>query len=47
MKGKILIVDDQLGIRIFLNEVLQKEGYDTYQAANGFQALEMAQEDTA
>jgi two-component system response regulator (stage 0 sporulation protein F) len=45
MKGKILIVDDQLGIRILLNEVLQKEGYDTYQAANGFQALEMAQED--
>lgn len=44
MKGKILIVDDQLGIRILLNEVLQKEGYDTYQAANGFQALEMVQE---
>ena len=45
MKGKILILDDQMGIRILLNEVLQKEGYDTYQAANGFQALEMAQED--
>ena len=26
MAGKILIVDDQFGIRILLNEVLQKEG---------------------
>ncbi|MBT2688660.1 response regulator [Bacillus sp. ISL-47] len=41
MKGKILIVDDQFGIRILLNEVLQKEGYDTYQAANGVQALDI------
>ncbi|MED3549446.1 response regulator [Cytobacillus praedii] len=41
MKGKILIVDDQFGIRILLNEVLQKEGYNTYQAANGIQALEI------
>lgn len=41
MKGKILIVDDQFGIRILLNEVLQKEGYETYQAANGIQALEV------
>lgn len=41
MNGKILIVDDQFGIRILLNEVLQKEGYDTYQAANGIQALEI------
>ena len=41
MKGKVLIVDDQFGIRILLNEVLQKEGYDTYQAANGLQALEV------
>ena len=41
MKEKILVVDDQFGIRILLNEVLQKEGYDTYQAANGLQALEV------
>jgi two-component system response regulator (stage 0 sporulation protein F) len=38
---KILIVDDQFGIRILLNEVFQKEGYNTFQAANGFQALEI------
>src|SRR3954464_4722768 len=44
MKKKILIVDDQFGIRILLNEVLQKEGYDTYQAANGLQALEIVNE---
>lgn len=41
MKGKILIVDDQFGIRILLNEVLQKEGYQTFQAANGVQALDI------
>jgi two-component system response regulator (stage 0 sporulation protein F) len=41
MPGKILIVDDQFGIRILLNEVLHKEGYDTFQAANGIQALEV------
>ncbi|WP_170008384.1 response regulator [Bacillus fonticola] len=46
MKEKILIVDDQFGIRILLNEVLQKEGYRTYQAANGIQALEIVKEDT-
>ncbi|MCA1055085.1 response regulator [Rossellomorea aquimaris] len=42
MNEKILIVDDQFGIRILLNEVLQKEGYQTFQAANGVQALEIA-----
>ncbi|WP_246944502.1 response regulator [Bacillus sp. AK128] len=41
MKEKILIVDDQFGIRILLNEVFQKEGYQTFQAANGYQALEI------
>jgi two-component system, response regulator, stage 0 sporulation protein F len=41
MKDKILIVDDQFGIRILLNEVFQKEGYQTFQAANGVQALEI------
>jgi two-component system response regulator (stage 0 sporulation protein F) len=41
MKEKILIVDDQFGIRILLNEVFQKEGYQTFQAANGIQALDI------
>ncbi|MGN1387951.1 MAG: response regulator [Bacillus sp. (in: firmicutes)] len=44
MGQKILIVDDQFGIRILLNEVLQKEGYTTFQAANGPQALGIAKE---
>ncbi|WP_141430951.1 response regulator [Bacillus sp. 03113] len=44
MQGKILIVDDQFGIRILLNEVLQKEGYETFQAANGLQALQIVEE---
>ncbi|MBS4178040.1 response regulator [Lederbergia citrea] len=39
MKEKILIVDDQFGIRVLLNEILQKEGYQIFQAANGLQAL--------
>lgn len=41
MGNKILIVDDQYGIRILLNEVFQREGYTTYQATNGMQALEI------
>ncbi len=40
-KEKILIVDDQFGIRILLNEVFSKEGYQTFQAANGVQALDI------
>lgn len=39
MSGKLLIVDDQYGIRILLNEIFSKEGYNTFQAANGVQAL--------
>ncbi|MHA0858417.1 response regulator [Paenibacillus sp. CMAA1364] len=38
---KILIVDDQNGIRILLTEVFNSEGYDTFQAANGKLALEL------
>lgn len=41
LKHKVLIVDDQFGIRTLLNEVLQKEGYEIYQAANGLQALQV------
>ncbi|MCJ1908168.1 response regulator [Planococcus ruber] len=40
----ILIVDDQMGIRLLLNEVFKKEGYDTLTAANGNQALQTAGE---
>jgi two-component system response regulator (stage 0 sporulation protein F) len=43
-KNKILIVDDQYGIRVLLEEVFRKEGYETYQAANGKQALALAEQ---
>ena len=36
---KILIVDDQKGIRLLLNEVFSREGYKVFQAANGVEAL--------
>lgn len=36
---KILIVDDQRGIRLLLKEVLKQERYDTFLAANGIEAL--------
>lgn len=45
MEAKILIVDDQFGIRILLNEVLSKEGYKTFQAANGLEALDFLSEE--
>lgn len=41
MTKKILIVDDQFGIRILLKEVLQKEGYTTFQASNGQKAIDI------
>lgn len=40
-KKKVLIVDDQNGIRILLMEVFSSEGYDTFQASNGKLALEI------
>lgn len=41
MQGKkVLIVDDQYGIRLLLNEVFEKDGYTTFQASNGKAALE-------
>ncbi|MDP4161887.1 MAG: response regulator [Bacillota bacterium] len=46
MNEKVLIVDDQFGIRILLNEVFQKEGYKTFQAANGLQALDIVKKNS-
>jgi len=42
---RLLIVDDQPGIRLLLNEVLKKEGHVTYLAANGMEALKYAEEE--
>jgi len=40
----ILIVDDQAGIRILLNEVFQREGFQTILAANGLEAIKLISE---
>lgn len=42
---KILIVDDQNGIRILLMELFGNEGYQMFQAANGKAALEVVEQD--
>ncbi|AKG36985.1 MULTISPECIES: response regulator [Paenibacillus] len=44
-KKKVLIVDDQNGIRILLMEVFNSEGYTTLQAANGKAALDIVRSD--
>jgi two-component system response regulator (stage 0 sporulation protein F) len=38
---KLLIVDDQNGIRMLLMEVFTSEGYETYQASNGRLAIDI------
>ncbi|SDI47430.1 response regulator [Natribacillus halophilus] len=37
---KVMVVDDKEGIRTLLKEVLQEEGYQVEEAANGWDALE-------
>lgn len=41
---KILIVDDQKGIRLLLDEVFRSEKYETYLASNGIEALTLLNE---
>ncbi|WP_206830695.1 response regulator [Alicyclobacillus fructus] len=43
MAYKVLVVDDQFGIRVLLHEVLQREGYEVFQAANGQSALSIVE----
>jgi two-component system response regulator (stage 0 sporulation protein F) len=43
---KVLIVDDQNGIRILLMEVFNSEGYTTFQAANGKLALDIVRNES-
>ncbi|WJY26529.1 response regulator [Sporosarcina trichiuri] len=42
---KLLIVDDQAGIRMLLSEVFKNEGYDTILAANGIEAIRKLKEE--
>jgi two-component system response regulator (stage 0 sporulation protein F) len=41
----LLIVDDQTGIRLLLDEVFRREGYVTRLASNGLEALQLAKEE--
>lgn len=45
-KIKLLIVDDQNGIRMLLMEVFQSEGYHAFEAANGKLALEIVDKES-
>jgi two-component system response regulator VicR len=40
---RILIVDDELGVREFLSESLQQRGYETSTAADGEEGLEQTE----
>lgn len=40
----LLIVDDQQGIRLLLNEVFKKEGYVTHLAATGAEAMQIVEQ---
>jgi len=44
VKQKLLIVDDQNGIRLLLVEVFSSEGYETFQASSGQTALDIVKE---
>ncbi|GAE92533.1 hypothetical protein JCM21714_1539 [Gracilibacillus boraciitolerans JCM 21714] len=41
MSKTVLVVDDQLGIRFLLEEVIKQEGFHVEAAANGKEALDM------
>ncbi|MDD3026723.1 MAG: response regulator transcription factor [Erysipelotrichaceae bacterium] len=41
MKSKILIVDDEQDIRELIKFYLKKEGFEVFEASNGFEALEI------
>jgi two-component system response regulator (stage 0 sporulation protein F) len=40
MKRKIMIVDDQKGVRRLLEELFKREGWEVYAAADGKEAIE-------
>jgi two-component system response regulator (stage 0 sporulation protein F) len=46
MSEKLLIVDDQFGIRVLLTEVFDKDGYETFTASNGNQALTIIEDES-
>ena len=44
---RVLVVDDDAGVRNFLRMLLELEGYEVALAANGLEALEMQRQDPA
>ncbi|MEC3882245.1 response regulator [Halobacillus sp. HZG1] len=44
MANRILIVDDQPGIRLLLEEILKTEGYETVSAKTGREACDLVEE---
>lgn len=42
MSAKVLIVDDDPGIRMLLSKFLQREGFETIMAQNGLEGVESA-----
>lgn len=45
LANKVLVVDDQFGIRMLLQEVFTQDGYRCRVAANGAEALELIRQD--
>src|SRR5262249_12352024 len=45
MKGRILVADDEEGVRTFLAEALERAGHEVVQAADGREALKAAREE--
>src|SRR3954469_10299052 len=43
----VLVVDDEVAVRRFAARVLQREGYQVFEAEDGVQALEMLQNGAA
>jgi len=43
--GRILVVDDEEGVRTFLAEALERDGHDVTQAGDGVEALRTAREE--
>lgn len=41
LKNRVLVVDDQYGIRILIKEILKKDGIEALLASNGAQALDV------
>ena len=45
MKKKILVVEDEEGLRLFYEEELEAEGYEVITATNGKEAIQKLEED--